>query len=101
MGASIGQLENILGYRFSDPSLLERAVTHRSWAHERIVEDPEKDLADLQNETLEFVGDSVLGLVIAEQVYRKHPDLEEGDLTLIKHQLVSSETLADIAKEKS
>jgi ribonuclease-3 len=50
-----------------------------------------------ENESLEFVGDSVLGLVIAEQLYTKHPGAAEGDLTLMKHRLVSMQTLAGIA----
>lgn len=97
MSASPGELENIIGYRFKDISLLERALTHRSWAYEMSVGTVDGEAALLQNETLEFVGDSVLGLAIAEQIYEKNPGSSEGDLTLMKHRLVSSETLADIA----
>jgi ribonuclease-3 len=51
----------------------------------------------MQNESLEFVGDSVLGLAIAEQLYLRNPEMSEGDLTLMKHYLVSTETLARLA----
>lgn len=86
----VASLEDRLGYRFADRSLLERALTHRSWTHESRNE-------TLDNESFEFVGDSVLGLAIAEQLFAKHPDSTEGDLTLMKHLLVSAPTLSAIA----
>lgn len=85
-------LEDLLGYRFTDGKLLERALTHRSWTHENRSD-------SLDNESFEFVGDSVLGLAIAEQLFVKHPDLTEGGLTLMKHRLVSAPTLARIASD--
>lgn len=91
------QLEKILGYRFQNPALLERALTHRSWAHENLPAGDEETVRGMHNESFEFVGDSVLGLAIAEQLYRKNPTVSEGDLTLMKHHLVSSETLAKLA----
>lgn len=97
MSASPGELENIIGYRFKDLSLLERALTHRSFAYEMTAGTDDGETALLQNETLEFVGDSVLGLAIAEQIYERNPGSSEGDLTLMKHRLVSSETLAEIS----
>lgn len=99
MSKAPAQLEELIGHRFADPTLLERAVTHRSWAYEQISGGADEEVRNLQNETLEFVGDSVLGLVIAEQLYLRHPDLTEGDLTLMKHHLVSAETLAKIARK--
>ncbi len=84
------KLENALGYRFKDIALLDRALTHRSWTHEN-------RLVEHDNESFEFVGDSVLGLAIAEHLFKKHPDLAEGDLTLMKHRLVSMPTLAKVA----
>lgn len=95
----LGKLEKVLGYEFSDRRLLERAVTHRSWAHESLQGETEENLRAAQNESLEFVGDSVVGLVIAEKLYRSNPDLSEGDLTLMKHRLVSTTTLAEVAAE--
>lgn len=97
MSSTPGELENVIGYRFKDIALLERSLTHRSWAYEQASHGAEATDAPEQNETLEFVGDSVLGLAVAEQIFAKNPKLEEGDLTLMKHSLVSSGTLAEIA----
>jgi len=94
----IAELENLLGYKFANAALLERALTHRSWAHENLPGETEEKIRESENESLEFVGDSVLGLVIAEQLYTKHPSLAEGDLTLMKHSLVSAATLFRIAQ---
>ena len=94
MSQNLAKLEKILGYKFQNLSLLERAVTHRSWAYENFVGGSEIEIRNSQNESLEFVGDSVLGLAIAEQLYTRHPEKSEGDLTLMKHFLVSTETLA-------
>ena len=99
MSKSLAKLESLIGYQFKNLTILERAVTHRSWAYEKITNGSDAEVRQLQNETLEFVGDSVLGLVIAEQLYSRNPDLSEGDLTLMKHHLVSSDTLAKIALE--
>jgi len=98
MPEKLTKLERRLGYSFRDVALLERAVTHRSWAHENNPDSAEI-YRDSQNESLEFVGDSVLGLVIAEELYLKNPELNEGHLTLMKHRLVSTETLAKVAAE--
>ena len=92
------KLENLLGYEFVDRELLVRALTHRSWAHEKLGGGSDAALRKAQNESLEFVGDSVLGLVIAEWLYRNHPGLSEGDLTLMKHRLVSTTTLTEVAE---
>ena len=86
-----------MGYKFQDLKLLERSLTHRSWAYEKIPFGEEDEVRELQNESLEFVGDSVLGLAVAEQLYMRNPKSSEGDLTLMKHHLVSTETLAKIA----
>ena len=90
-------LEQKFGYNFKDFTILERALTHRSWAYEKMPAGNETEIRELQNESLEFVGDSVLGLAIAEQLYLRHPKATEGDLTLMKHHLVSTETLARLA----
>lgn len=99
MPLNLKKLEGILGYVFDDPRLLERAVTHRSWAYENLSSVPEETVRKSQNESLEFVGDSVLGLAVAEQLFVKHPEASEGDLTLMKHYLVSTGTLAKVAAE--
>ena len=99
MPKPLKKLEDILEYRFQDISLLERAITHRSWVYEQVKDGDKEKIHRLQNETLEFVGDSVLGLVVAEELFRRHDHLDEGDLTLMKHRLVSTETLARIGAD--
>jgi ribonuclease III len=84
-------LEKRLGYRFRRPELLEQALTHRSWAHER-------EAAE-HYERLEFLGDAVLGLIAAEELFRGHPELPEGELSKRKSFLVSREVLARRGEE--
>jgi ribonuclease-3 len=98
MSGKLSRLEARVGHKFKNPELLERALTHRSWAHENMSGRGEEDVRGAQNESLEFVGDSVVGLAIAEELYLKHPKLDEGGLTLMKHRLVSTETLSRIAQ---
>jgi len=90
----LDNLEEILGYSFDERLLLERALTHRSWAHEQVGAGNEADARRLHNEALEFVGDSVLGLVIADYLFQTYPDVTEGELSRMKHRLVSASTLA-------
>lgn len=85
-------LEKRLGYRFRRPELLDQALTHRSWAHER-----EDDVEHY--ERLEFLGDAVLGLIAAEELFRGHPELPEGELSKRKAFLVSREVLARRGEE--
>ncbi|HSI89306.1 MAG TPA: ribonuclease III [Pyrinomonadaceae bacterium] len=89
-------LEERLGHRFASPELLERALTHRSRAYEDRDSGSAKRSKE-DNETLEFLGDAVLGLAVVEHLYRDNPELPEGDLSLMKHRIVSTETLADVA----
>ena len=87
--------DSFFGYQFNDPSLLTLALTHSSLAYECNPEglpDPGSD-----NEQLEFIGDAVLGLVVAEALYRLFPTLREGDLTRLRASLVSSRNLAQVA----
>jgi ribonuclease-3 len=81
-------LEDRIRYRFRDRGLLEHALTHRSRAHEDVT----GGVAD--NESLEFLGDAVLGFIIAEALFREYPDLDEGQKSKIKASLVSATTLA-------
>ncbi|MEM1379684.1 MAG: ribonuclease III [Pseudomonadota bacterium] len=81
-------VEAAIGYRFSDAALLERALTHSSLAA-----DGEKDL-----ERLEFLGDRVLGLLTAEALWRRYPEMSEGELAPRLNQLVRKETCADAAR---
>jgi|DewCreStandDraft_1066081.scaffolds.fasta_scaffold00235_21 ribonuclease-3 len=86
-------VEDRLGYRFNSPDLLRQALVHRSYLNEN----PGFDLPD--NERLEFLGDVVLSLIVAETLYRRFPDLPEGKLTRLRAWLVRTETLARWAKE--
>lgn len=88
----LSPLQSTLGYSFQDEALLRHSLTHRSVI--RSLRD-----AETSNERLEFLGDSILGLVIAEQLYRDHPELSEGDLTKRKAMLVSEVALSRVAAE--
>ncbi len=94
----LGVLEAKLGYAFNDRKLLERALTHRSWAHEHVAPGEEVEARRLHNEALEFVGDSVLGLAVADYLYQSTLDATEGDLSRMKHRLVSTVMLARVAR---
>lgn len=88
--------DQLFGYQFKDPSLLTLALTHSSLAYECNGEgapDPGSD-----NEQLEFIGDAVLGLVVAEALYCRFPGLREGGLTRLRASLVSSRNLAQVAQ---
>lgn len=78
-------LDKVLRYRFSDPLLLKSALTHRSGRGEN-------------NERLEFLGDALLGYLVADALYRQFPDATEGELTRRRAQLVRRATLAEVAK---
>lgn len=97
MRVALGNLEAIIGHKFKNLKLLERAVTHRSWAYENMPGETEENVRCAENESMEFIGDSVLGLVIAEQLFIRNPTLSEGDLTLMKHNLVSGSALATLS----
>lgn len=99
MSQNLAALEQMLGYQFQNIDLLERAVTHRSWAYENAPNGDDEAIRNLQNESLELVGDAVLGLAVVEQLYHKHPNASEGDLTLMKHRLVSTSTIAAAAQK--
>jgi ribonuclease-3 len=87
-------LETVLAYNFKDRALLERAITHRSWAHEKVAPGDERQARKLHNESLEFLGDSVLGLVVSNYLCSSYPGGTEGELSRMKHRLVSAPTLA-------
>ena len=84
-------LQQTLGYSFENTALLENALTHSSCANE--------SRGRLNsNERLEFLGDSILGMVVADYLYRTHPDLPEGELTRTRASLVCEESLVEVAK---
>lgn len=88
-------LENKLGYTFRNIDLLRAALYHSSYANEH------RAAGITSNERLEFLGDAVLGFVTAEHLYKKHPDLPEGDLTRIRAALVCEGSLHEVAQSLS
>jgi len=88
----IFQLQQQLGYMFSDSGLAVQALTHKSFSNEQ----PE---AVDHNERLEFLGDAVLELVVSDLVYRLFPDIPEGGLTRIRAEVVSEKGLTEIARK--
>src|SRR4026207_960877 len=87
-------LETVLAYNFKDRALLERAITHRSWAHEKVAPGDERPARQLHNESPELVGDSATGLVVSNYLCSSYPGGTEGELSRMKHRLVSAPTLA-------
>ena len=82
-------LENELGYEFKNKKLLQTALTHTSYAYERKTE---------SNEKLEFLGDSILEFVSSEYIYKKYPELKEGEMTKVRASVVCEKSLHEIAK---
>ena len=87
----IKELETAIGYRFRNISLLQNALAHSSYANERWHN------SLMSNERLEFLGDSVLGMLVAEYLYRTFPDRPEGELTRMRADMVCEKTLANVA----
>lgn len=87
----IKDLEAAIGYRFKNITLLQNALTHSSYANERWHNSLKS------NERLEFLGDSVLGMVVAEYLYKTFPDRPEGELTRMRADMVCEKTLASVA----
>lgn len=96
METDLMQLEAALGHEFSSPDLLVLALTHRSLANQ-VAQETGKDEA-AQNERLEFLGDAVLNLAVAEALFEAHPEWQEGELTRVRAQLVSREHMAKVAE---
>lgn len=90
----LAEFEKSLGSSFADPLLLQRAFVHRSYLNEA-----DENFAIPDNERLEFLGDSVLGFVAAELLFRRYPTRLEGELTNLRAALVRRETLARFAEE--
>jgi ribonuclease-3 len=89
----LATLETGLGLKFADKSLLQRALTHRSYLNEN----PHYPLED--NERLEFLGDAVLDFLTGEYLYHRFPEMHEGDLTSLRSALVRRDTLARFARQ--
>lgn len=86
-------IEDLLDVTFRDKELLRQALVHRSYAHEACVP------PDNTNERLEFLGDAVLDVVISDHLYRNHAELDEGELTRIRSNLVNMNSLAETARD--
>ncbi|MCL2563968.1 MAG: ribonuclease III [Oscillospiraceae bacterium] len=85
------EIEQKIGYTFSDKTLLQTALTHSSYANEA------KQGKNRCNERLEFLGDSVLGFTVAKYLYKHYPDMPEGKMTKLRAELVCEQTLVGIA----
>lgn len=88
----LATLQDRIGHEFADPSLLRRAMCHRSW----VAEAPG---VEASNERLEFLGDAVLGWVVADLVFRNYADLAEGALTDLRKSVVNANALAAVAND--
>ncbi|MBQ8621819.1 MAG: ribonuclease III [Oscillospiraceae bacterium] len=86
-------LEAAIGYKFRNITLLQNALTHSSYANERWHD------SLMSNERLEFLGDSVLGMVVANYLFRNFPDRPEGELTRMRADMVCEKTLANVANQ--
>jgi ribonuclease-3 len=93
--ADLAVLQQTLGVWFNQPSLLEQALIHSSYINEN------PDFAPTSNERLEFLGDAILGFIIAEELYQRFPQLGEGEMTKLRSSLVRRDTLSRIAKNIS
>src|SRR5512147_549118 len=90
--SELARVQELLGTEFRDLSLLQRALTHRSYLNEH----PEHTLED--NERLEFLGDAVLDFIAGAWLYHRFPEMNEGQLTRLRAELVRTETLASFAQ---
>lgn len=97
IGQDFAPLMARIGYSFSDLSLLDCAMTHTSYANEQRA----KGIRRVSNQRLEFLGDSILGSVISEYLYTEFPEYSEGDLTVLRRDLVCTDTLYSIASALS
>ncbi len=90
----IDSLEEIIGHKFNTPALLEAALTHSSYANEM----KNKNIGTVYNERLEFLGDSVLSIIVSEHIFADYKKLPEGELTKIRANVVCEKTLAKLAR---
>jgi ribonuclease III len=87
----LSELERIIGYRFTDLRLLQKALIHSSYAFEQ-------SQLENNNEILEFLGDAVFDLVIGHLLFQRYPEMREGDLTKLRSALVNETHLAETAR---
>jgi ribonuclease-3 len=89
--AALASFCDRLAYEFTDPDLLGRSLTHRSWCAEHA--------GFSSNERLEFLGDSVLGMIVTDEIYQRHHDADEGQLSRIRASVVCAPALAEMGQE--
>lgn len=94
----MSELEAKLTYQFKDPAILRRALSHKSFANEGRQRGNREVFVLQHNERLEFLGDSVLGLIISDLLCERFPDVDEGKLSKMRSSLVKEETLARVAR---
>ncbi len=87
----LGDLETSIGYKFKNIKFLENALTHSSYSNEN------KTYKRINNERLEFLGDSVLSIVVSRYIYKEFPNYPEGDLSKLRAQVVCEDMLNEIA----
>jgi ribonuclease-3 len=92
----LSDLESALGYRFAHREVLEEALTHGSLRHEQQTSGDATQGMVRDNERLEFLGDAIIGLIVAELLYRRYPELQEGELTRLRAALVSRKHLGNV-----
>jgi len=90
--ADFATLQSTLGVTFENTSLLEQSLIHRSYLNENV------DLELSSNERLEFLGDALIGLAVADDLYRRFPELQEGDLTKLRAAVVCGDSLAQVGR---
>lgn len=89
--SNLSELELNIGYKFNDLKYLENALTHSSYSNEN------RSYRRINNERLEFLGDSILGIVVSKYIYKKYPNYPEGDLSKLRAQVVCEDMLNEIA----
>ena len=92
-------LEDVVGHHFQRPAILEQALTHTSFAREAIVQVENDSLPPVDNEQLEFLGDSVLSFVVSQELFLRFPEYAEGDLSRLRAHIVSARALLRPARQ--
>src|SRR3984957_20302575 len=92
MASSLEEFQSRLGHSFADGDLLRQALTHASFGHEKRQRLPD-------NQRLEFLGDAVLQLSVTSELYRRFPELPEGQLTILRARLVNRHHLQEMAQQ--
>ncbi|MGL4738571.1 MAG: ribonuclease III [Cellulosilyticaceae bacterium] len=92
---ALEELEGIIGYKFQTIAVLQEAITHSSFANEN------RNQQMKDNERLEFLGDAILDLIVSEYLFKKHPEMPEGDLSKIRASIVCEASLAKVSRENA